>query len=191
MKNPLGPPRRIRGQFGSKLQVYQPVQLVTSTRARELGIITDKPAFISRKSFNRVQTTVYQVGSEVEAPEVPEEEGKLIVYPDLKTALDDELPFIGFIAVGEVSGNYNSKSFGREFQGRYLLVDKVHILGIKAFIKRIEVKMGYVNESFPGWSNRDSSLRIVTPESNIVRGSDRFAFRITQTGEVLFRKVER
>ena len=158
--------------------------MITPQAAKALGIVTDNPTLISQELFSRTRITSYLPGYETQFQDHPEEERRFIAYPDLKTAiLDiDGVPFTGFVAVGKPIGHYRTGFILPGFSNQYASLEKMQVLGIKAFIKDSEVKNGYVE-------GRDF-LKIVTSETESI-GRNRFSFRIIRKGEVKFKRLSK
>lgn len=168
--------------------LYNAVDLVTPRGARQLGLDADKPTFISRITYPYPpQTTVYQFGAIAEG-------NPIIASPDLKTALiaggGFEIHYTGFVVVGEVITERKLEHIGREanlFNAAFKGAEKMRVIGFKAFVDEQEVRYGHVNEFIQPY-NQLSELVIDTGNGRD-RGRERYAFRVTYDGNVLFQEL--
>lgn len=161
--------------------VYQRVELVPPQGVRDLGIIIDQPIFIHRRPLYKAQITAYQFDSVVEAPKLPvlpEEKGKIYVFSKLASAIADEIPFTGFIAVGEAIGAIEPV---RSRYDRPIMLEQMRVIDIKAFLDGSEITEGYIEETHSG-THGSERLHIARER---LRGRIRYAFKI-QDGEIVF-----
>lgn len=179
--------------------------------ANRLGIPAETPVFVSlghkcRECGSSVAPLVYQTGYTVESQHF--HAGKQIeiyAFPDLKTALAYEalsyvgyVPFTGFIAVGEAIGEHIIEPIS-SLTDKYTRSEKIRVIGMRAFIAESEIKEGYLQEvsgclrdpvlHYLGVDPYLNYLDIIPREEQSALGIDyrlRYAFRITQSAEVLF-----
>ncbi len=185
--------------------VYKAVDLVTPEEARKLGIVTDNLSFISLNSMlpgfrSQVKATQYQIGSVVEMLEVrypfdKGRNGKICGFPDLNSALANDFgqdidllaPFTGFMVIGEAIGGYTFEPVKDPLEdaaANYIVLDKMRVLGIKAFVEKSNTSMGYIEEV----DYYLNSLQIAK-RGKQTKGRLRYAFRVTQDSKVIFKEL--
>ena len=155
--------------------VYRCVDPVSPTRAAELGIITDKPILLEghSKRFKVDEANgieVYQPGGVIPTGN----KLGLTVFTELETVKLYEsigawgyVPFTGFIAVCEITGEALSSSFS-------VMENGMRVKGFKAFSNEQEVKQGFLREFFNPY-NLGSQL-IIDKDGRIAPGKERYAF---------------